>query len=515
MIIKSAIVVILLFLKICITSEYTVCKREKTTEWHPQPKTITVNWTLRENICFDFYKECWKNSSNTQNSSSTHQELNIPQICPLQLQVGDVLIISSEPSSHFLGMNLVNVSKDTFINCLQNDSAEDQLLFGCKLKGKHEVNPQWLNIGTHYFLTKMTGGPLFCKLGLRLNVTVKQQFCQASQNAAFCSGHGRCLSEVWNKTYVCHCHPPYSGEFCQEVDECIQNPCHNNGICIKKREQNEDSCDCICYPHFTGKNCTEIIGHCQPHLCLHGNCRNMTANTFICECDEHFTGPFCEELLEPCLFQPCWNRGICHNQMPACIFDGLADFLGPKCETEVDECLLLQCQSGVECLVMPNDATCMYSRKFTAKFCDRILKTCDSMLCGKNATSKEQDGSYHCRWMPGFTGRNCEEVIKYCRLLSVNCLNEGLYFNIIGRFRHGPGQRGSYKQPNHNVLQCNPMATQKHHNDINTCQTPPIGYQFSISLRDSMFQEITKVNCTDALEPEDKIGVGRIHLSPQ
>ncbi|KAM9002938.1 protein eyes shut homolog [Sarcophilus harrisii] len=320
MLIKPAVVAILFFLKTSVTSEHIVCKREKIIEWYPEPKMVTVNWTLKENICIDFYKECWTNSSNTQNTSSSHQGLNIPQICPLQLQVGDTLIISYEPFSQFLGMNLINVSKEAFINCLQNDSTQDQLLFNCKLKGTHEVNSQWLSIGTHYFLTKMKGDPLLCKLGLRLNVTVKQQFCQASQNATVCSGHGRCLTEVWNKTYVCHCHPPYSGEFCQEVDECFQNPCHNNGTCINKREELGDSYDCICYQEFTGKNCAEIIGQCQPHLCLYGNCRNVTPNTFICECDEQFTGKTNDFLFltlfltfQPlsfileCLCLECWN----------------------------------------------------------------------------------------------------------------------------------------------------------------------------------------------------------------
>ncbi|XP_035880204.1 protein eyes shut homolog [Phyllostomus discolor] len=42
---------------------------------------------------------------------------------------------------------------------------------------------------------------------------------------------------------------------------------------------------------------------------------------------------------------------------------------------------------------------------------------------------------YHCSCMPRFTGKNCEKVIDHCRLLSINCLNEGWCFNIIGRFR--------------------------------------------------------------------------------
>ncbi|KAL4679641.1 hypothetical protein H8959_009291 [Pygathrix nigripes] len=37
-------------------------------------------------------------------------------------------------------------------------------------------------------------------------------------------------------------------------------------------------------------NCSEIIGQCQPHICFHGNCSNITSNNFICECDEQFSG---------------------------------------------------------------------------------------------------------------------------------------------------------------------------------------------------------------------------------
>lgn len=31
--------------------------------------------------------------------------------------------------------------------------------------------------------------------------------------------------------------------------------------------------------------------------------------------------------------------------------------------------------------------------------------------------------------------KKLEEVIDHCRLLSINCLNEGWHFNIIGRFK--------------------------------------------------------------------------------
>ncbi|EMP34989.1 Protein eyes shut like protein [Chelonia mydas] len=160
----------------------------------------------------------------------------------------------------------------------------------------HQVDPRWLGVGTHYFAEVQTKGPPLCNLGLRLNVTVKQQFCQQSSNEPFCSRHGRCLSHVWEEAYNCHCSQQYSGRFCEEFDACSSKPCHNNASCINTREGTiGDSYECACPTQFAGKNCSEIIGQCQPHTCLNGNCSNVTPNTFLCECDKDFTASGVED----------------------------------------------------------------------------------------------------------------------------------------------------------------------------------------------------------------------------
>uniref|UniRef100_A0A8C3W2X3 EGF-like domain-containing protein n=1 Tax=Catagonus wagneri TaxID=51154 RepID=A0A8C3W2X3_9CETA len=260
------------------------CKRHLVEEWRTKPSTYVVNWTLTENICLDVYGDCWFGDVNAKMNTSENQV--VPQICPLQIQLGDILVISSEPSLQYPEINLMNVSEASFIDCLQNTSTEDQLLFGCKLKGMHTVNSQWLSVGTHYFITVMTSGKSLCQMGLRLNVTVKEQFCQEYQSSELCSGHGKCLTEVWSKTYSCHCQGSFSGKYCQELDPCSYKPCKHNGSCINKGEKwNKQGYECICYPPFT-----EIIGKCQPHIYFHGNCSNVTANTFICKCEETFSG---------------------------------------------------------------------------------------------------------------------------------------------------------------------------------------------------------------------------------
>uniref|UniRef100_A0A7M4F235 EGF-like domain-containing protein n=1 Tax=Crocodylus porosus TaxID=8502 RepID=A0A7M4F235_CROPO len=298
MTIKSNIIMMGFFFQAYIASGQRICKRQMTVEWRTEPKSIIVNWTLSRNICSNFYSECWNINISMDKNILEHQGLNVPQICPLQLQLGDSLFISSEPSFQSYGMNLVNVSMEEFVCCSQTGFLHDQLIFGSRLTGIHRVDTQWLSVGTHFFVEATAKGPLLCSMGLRLNITVKQQFCQESPTLPLCSGHGRCLSHMWQEAYNCHCAPQYFGRFCQEFDMCSTKPCYNNGSCTRKGEGLIwDSYECTCPPQFSGKNCSERIGQCEPNVCLQGNCSNVTPNTFLCKCNEGFTGEKCISFL--------------------------------------------------------------------------------------------------------------------------------------------------------------------------------------------------------------------------
>ncbi|XP_008047860.1 protein eyes shut homolog, partial [Carlito syrichta] len=431
---KSIIILSLVVLYSPFINGITTCRQKSVEEWHPQHLSYVVNWTLTENVCMDFYKDCWIMGKNTKTDTSGNQV--IPQICPLQIQLGDILIISSEPSLQTPEINLMNVSETSFIDCEQNTTTEDQLLFGCKLKGMHTVNSRWLSAGTHYFITVMASGPSLCQLGLRLNVTVKQQFCQESLSSEFCSGHGKCLSEVWSKTYSCHCQPPFSGKYCQELDACSYKPCKNNANCINKEGKwDKQEYECVCDPPFTGIHCSEIIGQCQPHVCFHRNCSNMTTDRFICECNERFSGPFCEESTK-CVFQSCWKGRICQNSSSVYSCEYSEGFFSQNCEPNVNECSSGLCPNGTDCFKTPNDVMCICSLVFADKLCKRIQTSRETFPWKKNTTCMKYEKDYHYSCMPGFPGKNCEKVIDHCRLLSVNCLNEGWCFNIIGRIRY-------------------------------------------------------------------------------
>ncbi|XP_060139526.1 protein eyes shut homolog [Globicephala melas] len=413
----------------------TTCKWHLMEEWRTQPSTYVVSWTVTENICLEFYGDCWFGDVNTKMNTSGNQV--VPQICPLQIQLGDILVISSEPSLQYPEINVMNVSEASFIDCLQNTTTEDQLLFGCNLKGMHTVNSQWLSVGTHYFITVMPSGPSLCQLGLRLNVTVKEQFCQEYLSSELCSGHGTCLTEIWSKIYSCHCQPPFYGKYCQELDSYSFKPYKNNGSGINKREKwNKQGYECICHPQISGINCSEIIGQCQPHICFHRNCRNITANSFICDCEEPFSGPFCEESVEHFVSQSCWKGEISQNKSSAYILECKEGYLNQSCETYVNECSPKPCQNVTDCIDIPMDIMCMFSPICTVKHCKQLQTPLESFPCKINATSMKYEKDYHCSCIPGFTGKNCEKVIDRCRLFTINCLNEGWCFNVIGRFRY-------------------------------------------------------------------------------
>lgn len=254
---KSFVVTVAFLLQISIVGGQTFCNRSLVSEWKTQPTVHTVKWSLSQDICSSFFTECWNIDSYHGNSTADNMPLRLSQICPLQLQLGDLLFVSSEPSFQSYGMNLANVSLEGFIRCPQpRDVHQHQLLFDHGLNGMHQIVPKWLGVGTHYFAEVPIRGPLLCHFGLRLNVTVKSHTCQKFSNSTFCSGHGKCLSHIWDGAYHCHCSHPYSGQFCQEIDKCSSKPCHNSGICISRksqREDAEDSYECICPPSFAGK----------------------------------------------------------------------------------------------------------------------------------------------------------------------------------------------------------------------------------------------------------------------
>ncbi|KAI5160407.1 Protein Eyes Shut [Manis pentadactyla] len=183
-------------------------------------------------------------------------------------------------------------------------------------------------------------------------------------------------------------------------------------------------------------NCSEIIGQCQPLICFHGNCSNITANNFIYERDEPFSGPSCEKSMEHCVSQSCWKEGIWQNKSSAYICEYPEGVFNQSCETKVNKCSSMPCQNYTDCNDIPNGLMCFCSPIFISNLCKRLQTPHKTFPCMNNASCMKYEKDHHCSCMPGFTGKNCEKVTDHCRQLSINYLNEGWCFNIIGRFRY-------------------------------------------------------------------------------
>lgn len=235
-----------------VTHCQTVCNRRASLDWHTQQQAVQLKWTLTENVCMSM-AECWTPRETREGSRGS---FSFPQICPLQLQLGDKLFVSADKILQSYGIKLVNVSKENFESCSTEGQSEDQFISPNNMNETEQVEPKWLVPGHHYFIALHEGDTQLCKLGLRLNVSMRGQLCQSSPLVRLCSGNGACLTGLWQDAYHCQCHRHYSGKFCEKFDACLENPCENKGVCLSNgsADSSHRTYKCLCPPHFTGKD---------------------------------------------------------------------------------------------------------------------------------------------------------------------------------------------------------------------------------------------------------------------
>nr|XP_054605635.1 sushi, nidogen and EGF-like domain-containing protein 1 [Nothobranchius furzeri] len=121
-----------------------------------------------------------------------------------------------------------------------------------------------------------------------------------------CLNGGSCLNKIGS--YQCLCQDGFSGNRCQiDTNECLTEPCMNEGTC----EDQPGSYLCHCPQGFTGQNCETEQDGCESSPCLNGGvCRGHRQN-YVCMCKDGFFGEQCQMLEDPCVLKPCGNRGRC------------------------------------------------------------------------------------------------------------------------------------------------------------------------------------------------------------
>lgn len=250
--------VIIVFLLSCVIDGTVygqiTCRRATSREWHTQPKNISVRWTLMENTCSSL-TQCWNKQTETNGYLWTTGLYHFPQLCPLELQLGDVMFVSADRMLEQYGIHLISVSKEEFEKCLILEPRKEQLVFANSINGTLQVESKWLVSGMNYFVVVHRGSSHLCRLGLRIALLVKPQHCQSSPLLRLCSGKGECKTTVKDDSFSCQCHKHYSGRYCENVDGCYEQPCLNGGTCVNKRTAYTDlpPYECLCLTPFTGE----------------------------------------------------------------------------------------------------------------------------------------------------------------------------------------------------------------------------------------------------------------------
>ncbi|KAM8874516.1 sushi, nidogen and EGF-like domain-containing protein 1 isoform 2-T2 [Spinachia spinachia] len=123
-----------------------------------------------------------------------------------------------------------------------------------------------------------------------------------------CLNGGTCRNQVGS--HLCECADGFSGKRCQtDKKKCLSDPCEHGGTC----EDRLGSYLCHCSQGFKGQNCEREQDGCESSPCLNGGvCRGYRRN-YLCTCKVGFFGDQCQMLENPCVLQPCGNRGLCRS----------------------------------------------------------------------------------------------------------------------------------------------------------------------------------------------------------
>uniref|UniRef100_A0A3B3B5A5 EGF-like domain-containing protein n=1 Tax=Oryzias melastigma TaxID=30732 RepID=A0A3B3B5A5_ORYME len=334
---ESLFNLIVMFMAVRLIKCQTLCERQASLEWHPQKHTIQVNWTLIVNICRSA-SECWSSHGGDELSN---QSSNFPQICPLQLQYGDKLLMSADETFKSYGIKLLNVSKDSFESC----STNGDLLFPHSLKESEQVEAKWITPGRHYFIA-VHEGPNCSEIVGKTNCV---RVCE----------NGTCV-QMSPTSFKCICGGGVSGPPCEKTKApCDPNPCREGGACAESPKG--FASECVCADGTVVPECRRQQDACTPSPCLNNGTCVSKGTDYVCRCLSGFSGRNCEEIIDYCrlLNIICLNEGLCLSVIGGhqCVCG--SGWIGEFCQYVGDACAMQtnNCLNGATCITTSQPAS--------------------------------------------------------------------------------------------------------------------------------------------------------------
>nr|XP_054755377.1 fibropellin-1-like [Lytechinus pictus] len=231
-----------------------------------------------------------------------------------------------------------------------------------------------------------------------------------------CGENGECFNVP--DLYFCLCYEGWTGINCNiDIDDCVPNPCANGGTCT----DGVNTFFCECVTGYTGDLCNGDVDECHSDPCAgNSECRDGI-NFYYCICLDGWTGNGCDENIDDCLPDSCDNGGTCKDGVNTVICICPRGYTGQRCQTDIDDCLPEPCLNGGSCEDGLDLFTCKCPEGVTGFICEININDCIPDPCMNGGSCKDGVNAYTCECPPGIIGLHCEEEINECE--SYPCLN--------------------------------------------------------------------------------------------
>lgn len=251
----------------------------------------------------------------------------------------------------------------------------------------------------------------FCENGMCIPDSVGTGYqCQCHQGyeGEFCNrkidscdnskcGKGKCIDMF--DSYECLCPLGHGGSGCSKLDYCSleSTKCvfENTKYCINTEAGNR----CFCQDGFAGEQCERTLNVCDSKPCHNsGHCVNVGINDYRCEnCTIGYTGKNCNEIVDHCeLSNPCEYGGECLPKLDGYFCKCQEGYEGENCTEKVDlECSKNKCRNNSKCvpkrvkfpdMINPSGYVCECSEDHEGEYCEKQKDLCENVKCDYGKT---------------------------------------------------------------------------------------------------------------------------------
>ncbi|XP_023817153.1 latent-transforming growth factor beta-binding protein 1 isoform X2 [Oryzias latipes] len=231
-------------------------------------------------------------------------------------------------------------------------------------------------------------------------------------------GRGHCLDLPGGK-HSCLCESGYEHgpqrTTCQDVDECLQNPCSNS-----RCENTPGSYRCVCRHGYrlSGNTCTDVDECVDPLRCPGQECVNTLGSYRCTSCQPGYglLNGLCTDIDE-CRQSPCSNAR-CENTPGSyrCVCRPGYRLQNDTC-ADMDECAEPSRCNGQMCVNSAGSYRCVSCRsgyKLTNRQCTDVDECESAAACEADRRCVNTAGSFRCECLPGYQasslGRQCRDI---------------------------------------------------------------------------------------------------------